>query len=96
MESLEQSNQNLSYRLPVNSIPLSYEIIIKSNIHEKDFEFSGNVNIHLKILEATDTITLHCRELEIEKINLKNLIFLMKQTLRFLAAIKTDITARIP
>ncbi|KAL7038737.1 hypothetical protein ACKWTF_009675 [Chironomus riparius] len=70
MESLEQSNQNLSYRLPTNSIPLSYEIIIKSNIHEKDFEFSGNVNIHLKILEATDTITLHCRELEIEKINL--------------------------
>ncbi|XP_070500227.1 aminopeptidase N-like isoform X2 [Chironomus tepperi] len=41
MEILEQSNQNLSYRLPINSIPLSYEIIIKSNIHENDFEFSG-------------------------------------------------------
>jgi len=70
MEILKHLNQNLSYRLPTNSIPLSYEIIIKSNIHEKDFEFSGNVNIHVKIVEATDTIILHCRGIEIEKINL--------------------------
>lgn len=64
------SIENLSYRLPTNSIPLSYEIIIRSNIHKKDFKFSGRLNVHVKIVEAANTITLHCQNIEIERINL--------------------------
>lgn len=70
MDITKQPGEKHSYRLPTNSVPLSYEIIIKSNIHAEEFEFSGKVDIHVKIIQPTDTITLHQRDIEIEQINL--------------------------
>jgi aminopeptidase N len=59
-----------SYRLPNNSIPLRYDLWIKSEIDEGNFDFSGRVKVHVKVLEATKKITMHSDFLEIDKIDL--------------------------
>ncbi|KAL7036928.1 hypothetical protein ACKWTF_009000 [Chironomus riparius] len=59
-----------TYRLPENSIPISYDIILNANIKEGDFSLVGIVNIKIKIVEATNKITLHSRGLDITKIDI--------------------------
>lgn len=65
-------DEPLSYRLPTDSIPISYDISLSTKIHEGNFDFTGEVRIHVKIVEATDTITLHYKQIEIDKINIWN------------------------
>ncbi|GJQ73763.1 hypothetical protein Trydic_g18704 [Trypoxylus dichotomus] len=49
------------YRLPTDTIPLSYDIILEPNFD--DFSFLGNVTITILVEKETKTITLHAREL---------------------------------
>jgi len=64
------ADEPLTYRLPNNTVPKSYEISIETKIHENNFEFNGNVKILVEIVEPTDTITLHYRQIEIDNINI--------------------------
>jgi len=58
------------YRLPNNTVPISYDLQIDTHVHANNFNFEGNVKIHIKIVEATNTITLHYRQIEILKIDI--------------------------
>ncbi|CAG9805384.1 unnamed protein product [Chironomus riparius] len=59
-----------TYRLPNDSIPVNYEIIITTNVHTGELNFTGNVKIRLKIMEPTNKITLHSRQIDILKIDI--------------------------
>lgn len=63
-----------SLRLPQSSFPLSYEIALKTNVHEGQRAFTGTVKIEIEVRETTDFITLHNRELviDIESVKLTN------------------------
>lgn len=63
-------DEPLSYRLPNTSIPLRYSISIITNVHENDFNFTGEVSIHIKVLIRTNTITLHYRQIQITKVDI--------------------------
>lgn len=65
-------DEGVNYRLPNNSIPLRYEIWLKTDVEKQNFEFSGRVKIHIKIVEDTNVITLHHRQITIEQIDLLN------------------------
>ena len=45
-------DEPLSYRLPNNTVPKSYDITIETKIHENNFE--GNVKILVEIVEPTN------------------------------------------
>ena len=55
----------ISYRLPQNVRPLSYDVHLRTNVHINETEFSGTVIINLDVFEATTSITLHHRQLTI-------------------------------
>lgn len=56
----------VSYRLPNNTRPISYEVNITTNVHtHTDLGFSGQVAVRFVVLEASRTITLHHRQLTI-------------------------------
>lgn len=58
-------------RLPKTSVPLSYDIILTTNVHDEgDRVFSGIVFIDIEILDETEKITLHNRGLKIDGIKL--------------------------
>ena len=59
-----------TYRLPNNSIPLRYDLWLKTEIDKEILDFYGRVKIHIKVLEPTQIITLHMRRLDITKIDL--------------------------
>lgn len=61
-----QDPSNVSYRLPNNTRPISYDVHLTTNIHlQTDFNFTGKVAIRFVVLEASRTITLHQRQLTI-------------------------------
>lgn len=59
-----------TYRLPNDSIPLKYEITLRTDIHEGKFEFTGNVRIQIKIVEPTNVITLKYRQITITQVEM--------------------------
>lgn len=59
-----------TYRLPNATQPNSYDITLRTRVHDGDFAFSGNVRIDIRIEEATNSITLHHRELTIQEVRL--------------------------
>jgi aminopeptidase N len=66
--------EELSYRLPNDTIPIRYDIYISTEIHTgEDFEFNGNVKIQLKVVEETEQITIHSRFLDIKKVSLRKI-----------------------
>lgn len=73
--SLEKNRTTeiLNHRLPNNSIPLRYDLWLKTDINAGNFKFQGRVKIRIRIVEATQKITLHVHELKVQKINLFDL-----------------------
>ena len=59
-----------TYRLPNNSIPLRYDLWLKTEVDKEISDFSGRVKIHIKVLEPTQIITLHMRQIYIAKVDL--------------------------
>lgn len=55
----------VEYRLPTDAMPESYDISIKTQIHENIFEFSGNVTINFTAINPSSKIVLHKRDLRI-------------------------------
>ncbi|CRL01570.1 CLUMA_CG014426, isoform A [Clunio marinus] len=46
-------------RLPNDTIPLHYNLRLRTNIHNNDPDYHGDVRIKFQVLEPTDTITIH-------------------------------------
>lgn len=67
------AEDEIGYRLPNNSIPLRYDLLITTDIDKGLFNFTGHVKIHLRIVENTKFITLHYRNQTIDRINVMNL-----------------------
>lgn len=58
------ARDTLSYRLPTDTVPIAYDIIIEPTF-DPDFTFDGIVSIEIEVKEATNQITLHGKDLEI-------------------------------
>ncbi|KAK9730882.1 ERAP1-like C-terminal domain [Popillia japonica] len=52
-----------SYRIPNDTIPISYDILLEPNF--ETFTFDGEVIITIEVVEDTSTITLHANDLQI-------------------------------
>lgn len=65
-------DDEISYRLPNNSMPIRYDLFLKTEVDKEIFDFTGRVKIHIKILEATDVITLHGRLIDLQNVDLLN------------------------
>jgi aminopeptidase N len=57
----QQTKNDVTYRLPNDTLPLEYDLTLKTWIHESNFNFTGNVVIKLLIVEDTTTIKVHYR-----------------------------------
>ena len=62
-----------SLRLPNSTYPLSYVLHIGTQIHLKDFNYSGNVTIDIEIRESTNEIVMHAKNLSNFDIKVTNL-----------------------
>lgn len=62
----------IDYRLPNDTKPLLYRIILETGVHEGDFGFTGSVEIEIDVVKATNVITLHQRQLTIVDVKLLN------------------------
>lgn len=61
------------YRLPNNSKPTNYELMIKTGVELDNFKFNGEVKITIIILKDMEqTITVHSRQLKIENVAFLN------------------------
>lgn len=66
-----QNEPTVSYRLPNNTRPISYNVQLTTNIHtQDDFGFFGVVAARLVAVEVSRTIVLHHRQLTIGAYNL--------------------------
>lgn len=65
----------ISYRLPNNTRPISYDIDITTRVDKGDFTFTGQVDIFLIVVNETHDITIHARQLTINFIELKSQFF---------------------
>lgn len=60
------------YRLPNETVPTHYDIMLWTDVHRGDFGFSGRVTIYIRAITNTPTITVHYRLLTILNITLQN------------------------
>lgn len=66
IEDIEaQVDDPLSFRLPNNTVPISYDINFVTRVDIEDFNFNGVVRIGIITKEASSSITLHHRQLTI-------------------------------
>lgn len=64
------ADDGISYRLPNNTVPISYDITLTTDVHIGKPEFIGKVVIVVKALENTHEITMHHRQTLIESVKL--------------------------
>ncbi|KAM8705012.1 hypothetical protein ACLKA7_009467 [Drosophila subpalustris] len=62
IETRADDNSEDNYRLPNNTVPVSYNVELWTDVHNGTREFKGIVKIDLQVIEATNTITLHARQ----------------------------------
>lgn len=62
IETRADDNGSNNYRLPNNTVPVSYDVELWTEVHTGKREFQGKVKIDLQVIEATNTITLHARQ----------------------------------
>lgn len=60
----------ISYRLPNTTVPLSYNILISTDIHLGEPGFDGQVTIRFQCIETTADIVLQYRSLTIDTVSL--------------------------
>lgn len=64
VENVEvRQSDGLMYRLPNNTVPLSYDITLTTRVDTANFIFNGNVRIEILARQLTQKITLHHRQL---------------------------------
>ena len=57
-----------TYRLPNNTLPVRYDIFLKTDVDKDDFNFYGRVKIQIRAMETTDTVTLQYRDMNVTKV----------------------------
>lgn len=71
IEDIETSEDDyIGYRLPNDTRPETYDIQLRTWVHEENFQFEGEVNIGIVTVNATNAITLHTRQLNIVQVRL--------------------------
>lgn len=65
--------ESSTFRLPNDTIPIHYDLHLRTLVRDNDFSYTGTVRIHIKVVQATQLITLHCGELDINSIDLLNI-----------------------
>lgn len=63
-------DEDVGFRLPNNTEPISYDLTLKTLIDESDFVFEGDLSLKIYVSEESSEIVLHSRELVIEEIEL--------------------------
>lgn len=71
-EYFPRADDEISYRLPNNTEPISYTIALRTQINEGNFDFTGQVNILIRVKEASRNITIHYRNMTISETKLFN------------------------
>lgn len=66
-------NDNVHYRLPNNTHPVTYDLSIWTRVDEFDFDFSGHMTIEIVVDLQTREIVLHARQLTIVNVTLTRL-----------------------
>lgn len=62
----------ISYRLPNDTIPLTYNVWLSTDIHRGEFAFDGQVMIRFEVVQPTTEVTIQFRMMTIQHINLFN------------------------
>lgn len=71
IEDIETSEDDyIGYRLPNDTRPETYDVRLRTWVHEENFQFEGLVNIGIVTVNATNAITLHTRQLTIVQVRL--------------------------
>ena len=92
-ENIIEDEEITSYRLPNNSVPVRYDLWLKTDIDRNIFNFSGTMKIQVKLLEPSQKITLQIDETKVVKIDLldkqnqlieSNLLFEYQRRFQFL------------
>lgn len=61
---------DINYRLPNETVPIFYNVVIKTKIDEGISDFSGTVEIRLLVKQNTSKIVLHSKQQSIENLEL--------------------------
>lgn len=73
LRTLENTfDDEVTLRLPNDTIPLHYELWLTTDIHVPIFEFQGRVKIDIQAIEATNVITLSQYLINIDEITLED------------------------
>lgn len=67
-----ECNERIGYRLPNNTKPETYDILLGTGISEGRFDYDGVMGIDILIVNATREVTLHSKNLTIKAIRLSN------------------------
>lgn len=59
--------EDLNYRLPNNTIPSHYDIVLTTRVDEGIREFTGVVTIDVTVVEETNSFVLNARQLKFDK-----------------------------
>lgn len=62
----------ISYRLPNDTKPETYNISLRTGISEGEFDYDGFISINILVVNATREVTIHTRRLKIKSIRLNN------------------------
>jgi len=65
-----KSDDYITYRLPNNTLPVRYDLWVKTDVEKEDFNFEGHVKIQVRAIEQTDYVTLQYRDIVIDQIDL--------------------------
>jgi aminopeptidase N len=65
-------NPPITYRLPNDSFPLSYDLHLRTDIDQGIADFQGRVKIHIKMRNSTNEIVLHYKQINITNIELRD------------------------
>lgn len=68
----DNDEETPNYRLPNNSLPISYDLWLKTDVDKQNFNFQGNVKIAIEIYEPSTAIVLHLRRSQIDNIDMYN------------------------
>ncbi|XP_017873367.1 PREDICTED: aminopeptidase N [Drosophila arizonae] len=63
IEPRADNNSVDNYRLPNNTVPISYNVELWTEVHKGTRNFSGVVKIDIQVVEDTKMITLHYRQI---------------------------------
>lgn len=69
---LGRDADEVSLRLPNDTIPIHYDLSLTTRIHSKELTYNGQVDIQIKCVVSTSTIVLHSRVAQITKVSLKS------------------------